>query len=385
MPITSEISVKPQAFASAVAWVAKWVTAKPVVPVQGGMSLSYDSGEWTLGAYGENVTARAVLPGEVINGGGTHRAIVSGRLLAELAGTFDGKKPIVISGEGGAVVLTAGRFVATLPTLPEDDWPTLPDSLPAIGSIQGDAFADAVRRVAVTVDSGSAEVKLTAMYLGFTGDVLAVVGGSRPRAATVRPAWIPNRFDSAQPYATPTAAVLTDAAAAFAGPDAVEIGCDGRVLSLTSPVRSLTMRLLDLHDLADGGQLMYPIDQLTMAFGTEQERVVTIDRGELVTPVKRAAIMRGPKGPVRVTFAEGTLTIGAVEGETKRHSDDMIEIDCTGETVTVGVDPDYLSDALKTAPGDEITIRFSEPSKRLVLTCDADPTWRHVLMPMRIS
>ena len=127
-----------------------------------------------------------------------------------------------------------------------------------------------------------------------------------------------------------------------------------------------------------------PIDQLTMAFGTEQPRVVVIDRTELAMPVKRATIMRGKAGPVRVTFAPGSLTIGAAEGETKRHSDDMIDIDYDGETVTVGVDPGYLADALKTAPGDEITIRFSEPNKRLTLTCEADPTWRHVLMPMRI-
>lgn len=376
MPITSEISVKPQAFASAVAWAAKWLATKPNVPAHAGLSLTSGDGSFVIGAFGENVSARAVVPVEGLDlTSGPQRAIVSGRLLAELAGTFPAGKPVVITGDGANVVITAGRFTVTLPAMNEDDYPALPGALPTIGTVGGDALAAAVARVGAAAGRDPSKgAALASMYLGFGEKTITITGTDRNRAATLELAWTPNT-DTQPISATPLASVLIDAAAAFGGPDVVAIGCDGRLLSFTSPTRSMVVNLIDIG--GDG----YPVHALRPSLTFEQAQTLVIDPADLVIPLKRAVTVRGKDGPVRMSISEGTLAIGALEAESKRSSDDEVDVTYSGPAAEIAVKPEYLADALHSAPG-PVILGFGVDRKPITLRSDADPSWRHVLMPV---
>ena len=61
-------------------------------------------------------------------------ALVSGRLLAEISRSLPGQ-PVQIASEGGRAVLTCGSATFTLLTMPEDEYPALPEMPPAAGSV----------------------------------------------------------------------------------------------------------------------------------------------------------------------------------------------------------------------------------------------------------
>jgi DNA polymerase III subunit beta len=378
MPITTEITVKTQAFAAAVAWASKWVATKPVVPVQAGLALELAAdGKLSITAYGENVTARSVVAADYPGTEALQRAIVSGRLLAQLAPLLGNSKPVVISGSSDAIIIRSGSFRATLPALNENDWPTLPDAAPHVGTVAGAALADGVGRVCIAChDDPSSGMMLACGYLHFGRDGIDVRGASSPRAAGITLPWTAaDGFDGGG--ATILGPVLTEAAAAFDGPDDVRVGLSPSLLSLTAPSRSMTVRVIALDK-------PYPAGDLANYFAFQQDQHVTVEPSDLAIPMKRAAIVRGKEGPVRITVADGGLSVGAAEGQIGQESDDVIEVDYSGPEHVFGVNPDYLAAALHSAPAGPVTLGFGAAKRPITLTSEKDPTWHHILMPVRI-
>lgn len=385
MTITGEITVKPQAFAAAVAWTAKWVTGRPVAPIQAGLALDVDPlGYLTITAYNENVTARATVDTEGLSAGEAGRAVVSGRLLADLVATFSAGKPISIStGDTGHVILRAGRFEATLPTFAEDEWPTQPGELPGIGQVIGDVLASAVARCGVAnLKDESKTGVFRLMYLGFEPGRIAVYATDRLRVARTHITW--NTDEHALPEsrsATPMGTVLIDAAAAFAGPDAVEIGLSEHMLSLTSPTRSLSMRLVD------PGENGWPVEVMdtNIALAGDYDGLAVLAPAEIAMPLKRASIVRGKEGPVKLGLTGGTLTIASSEATLDQKGNEGVDVGYEGEPASVAFNPRYLAEALGSVPGDEVEMRFqaAEFTRRpVVLSAKADPDWRHVIVPV---
>ncbi|NDC48390.1 MAG: hypothetical protein EBZ61_04810 [Micrococcales bacterium] len=74
--------------------------------------------------------------------------LVSGRLLNEIVSRLP-NQPITFQQEGSKVVLTCGTSKFELATLPIEQYPTLPPIPVVSGTIEGDAFINAIRRVSV--------------------------------------------------------------------------------------------------------------------------------------------------------------------------------------------------------------------------------------------
>lgn len=387
MPINDEITVGAKEFAAAVGWAGKWVATKPVVPVHAGLLLEVTDGALHVSATGENATARATVALDgLTTGGAPQRAIVSGRLLAELVSTFPAK-PVTISGTDEGVDITVGSFRGHLPTLPEADYPTLPATLPAIGRIGGDLFAEAVGRVAPAVgrdlDKG---VMFTAAHLTFGPDTLTVMATDRYRAARMVTPWAvdADHLDALGTYgpngrpgmeALALGMVLVDAAASFAGPDTVEIGCDGRLLSLSSPSRSLVIQLI-------AGE--YSTETVRTWLGWETTATARFTAADLAQPLKRAALMRGKDGPVRLDLSAEMLTIGSQADQIKQTGDEEIPVSYDGEPLTLGFNPKYLADALAEAPGDRVEMKVSIWRHPVIFKVPGNDAWTHIVVPVRL-
>lgn len=397
MTIRSEITVKGPAFAAAVSWAAKWAPSKPVVPIQGGIRIAVaGNGDLELTTFSESVTARATVRTDYLPMSTEipNVAIVSARLIDALAGTLGRADVVLGPGPDGTVQLSQGRAVMTLPTMPEDDYPTLPGALAPIGEVGGEQFAAAVRRVAIA--AGDLDVKpmaLACMRLGFTSDTIEVMGATRERAAMVTLPWTIVADTAAggayadyfPDEATPLAATMADAAAAFAGPDAVEVGCDGSVLSLSSATRALTLRTVALEK-------GWPAQVMRGYAGLQHPNTVALEPATAVVPLRRAMIVRGKSGPIRMVFASGEIRLASVESRedgsvvgTAAGDDAIDAAGYDGDDAAFGFNPAYVAEALASAPGDKVDLSFGPANKAIKLTCAADPRWWHVVMPVRIS
>src|SRR5215472_15750868 len=73
--------VERDVLGEAVAWVARALATRPVVPVLSGMLVHADTAGLTLSCFDYEVSAKVVVPAEV---GEPGTALVPGRLLAEI-------------------------------------------------------------------------------------------------------------------------------------------------------------------------------------------------------------------------------------------------------------------------------------------------------------
>jgi DNA polymerase-3 subunit beta len=367
--IQGAITLKPQAFASAVKWAAKFVTAKPTVPIHGGILLDVAAGMMTIVSYSENVSARALVPAD---GDGTGRAVVSGRLLAELVGTFP-DKPVTLTCDDESVTVSAGRFRVTLPTMNAADYPAQPQQPAKAGTMPGQAFADVVQRVAVAASHDlSNRVALACVHLTFSeSNVRALATDSYRLVRSDAP------YTGEAGEALVLAQTLLDVANAFTGPDDIDVGLDPANLSLTSPTRSVTVRMI--------GEA-YDAQNFAKFFGRQMPQSARIEVADMAAPLKRAALVRAKDGPIRVTFGNDLISLAAVAEDIKQDSDEEVEADYTGPEHTMAFNPKYFADALATAPGKTVDIAFDDTAVMpAFFTVPGDDTWEHILVPIRLA
>lgn len=375
--ITGAITAKPQVFAAAVKWAAKFLDARPTVPVFAGLLLNADGGTLTITAMNENVSAVATIP---VDGDGKGKAVVSGRLLNELVSTFP-DKPVEISGLDTAdtLSLAAGRWKGTLPTMSEDDYPAAPPAPETLGMVSGDALAHAVAQVAAATSEGDVAAQWRSVHLTFGANEMRIIGTDSYRAAGTT-----LEFNRYRPGDGDAALVLADqmvgVASGFAGPDDIEIGLSDSQLSLTSPSRSVVVRVVD------GKQ--YNAEMIAKLIAQEQPEHATVAVKDLQVPMKRASLVREKDGPIAVRFAPGVITLAAESEELRRDGAEEVDVDYDGPEVAMSLNPKYFGVALASAPGDRVDIALSGspgPGGRplpIVLTIPGTP-WRHVLMPIR--
>jgi DNA polymerase-3 subunit beta len=83
-----------------------------------------------------------------VHGDADGAALVSGRLLAEITKALP-PKPVEIAAVGSHLELVCASARFTLPTMPVEDYPTLPDMPETAGTVDAATFASAVSQVAI--------------------------------------------------------------------------------------------------------------------------------------------------------------------------------------------------------------------------------------------
>src|ERR1700691_687098 len=201
-----KIQVERDVLADAVAWTARALPARPTVPVLAGMRLQAGD-DLTLSSFDYDVSAQATVPVITEEEGS---ALVSGRLLAEISRSLPGR-PVQIASEGGKAVLTCGSATFTLLTMPEEEYPALPEMPPAAGTVGSDAFASAVSQSATAAGRDDTLPALTGVRIEIEGDTLTLISTDRYRLAVRELRWTPVRPDMSAAVLVPAKA-LTDTA-----------------------------------------------------------------------------------------------------------------------------------------------------------------------------
>ncbi|HEY6013650.1 MAG TPA: DNA polymerase III subunit beta [Candidatus Limnocylindrales bacterium] len=374
--ITGSVTVKPQAFAAAVKWAAKFLDARPSVPIWAGLMLEAGDGTLRITAVNENVSAVAAVP---VDGDGKGRTVVSGRLLGALVGTFT-NADVTISGETETLTLVAGRWTGTLPTMSEDDYPAVPDVPATIGTVSGDEFSRVVAEAAAATSKDTDKAaNWRSILLTFGESEVRAIASDSLRAAGASAGFSRDAGEVGE-TALLLADAMVDVAAGFIGPDRIEVGLSGTQLALSSATRSVVMRMMA------GAE--YPAAVISGLITQERPEHAVVTVADLTRPLKRAALMRDKDGPVAIRFTAGMMTIASSGGDVKRAGDEEIDVVYDGPEVTLHFNPGYLADALNSAPGEQVDIGLTDKTGRggrpeaVVLTVPGTE-WRHVLMPIR--
>src|ERR1700741_2383881 len=174
-----------ESFADAVAWVAKNLPTRPAVPVLSGVLLSGSEDGLTISGFDYEVSAEAQVAAEIASPG---KVLVSGRLLSEITRALP-NKPVDFYVDGSRVALTCGNARFSLPTMPVEDYPTLPALPEATGALPADLFAEAISQVAIAAGRDDTLPMLTGIRVEISGETVVLAATDRFRLAVRQLPW----------------------------------------------------------------------------------------------------------------------------------------------------------------------------------------------------
>src|SRR5579859_5586233 len=340
-----KFQVEHDALADAVAWVARALPSRPVVPVLSGLRLDAADG-LTLSCFDYELAATTRLPADIAEPG---LALVPGRLLAEITRSLPGQ-PAEFRSDGDEITLTCGSAEFALVSLPTEEYPELPSAPPLAGTVDGGDLAAALAQVLPATSRDDTLPMLTGVCLDIRGDVMTLAATDRYRLAVRDVRWAP-----AQPGIRAIALVpgrtLADAARfmvpgvpvslGFAAPEQ-PAGRGGPrpvegMISFDSGGRRLTGRLI-------AGEFIRYESRFPAEYGCRAE----MPAAALIEAVRRVSLVADRATPVRLTFGSGTVAIEA-QTEGRARAMERIMASFHGDEPAIAFNPHYLLDGITAA------------------------------------
>ncbi len=372
--------VERDSLAEAVAWTAKSLPSRPSVPVLAGVLLRVTDGRLQVSGFDYEVSSQVSVEVQADADGA---ALVSGRLLAEITKALPGK-PVDIAAVGAHLELVCGSARFTLPTMPVEDYPTLPDMPSSAGTVDAATFASAVSQVAIAAGRDETLPMMTGVRIELNGTTMAMLATDRYRLAMREIEWNPDDPEISLNALVP-AKTLNDTAKAL-GPGggsatlALAQGNAGEgMIGFAGGQKRTTSRLLD-------GANYPPVRSL---FPTSHNAEARISVSALVEVVRRVALVAERTTPVLLSFSEDGLVVEAGTTEEARASEAM-EAAFTGEALTIGFNPQYLIDGLQNLGAPTAVFSFVDAFKPAVISPAAEsgeitPGYRYLIMPIRVT
>ena len=390
--------VERDVFAEAVAWAARSLPVRPPVPVLAGLLLEVSDSPagLALSSFDYEVSANAQID---VSAAEVGRALVSGRLLAEISRSLPAQ-PVDVSIEGTRVVVSCGSARFTMPTLPVDDYPALPEMPATAGTIGADVFAAAVSQVAIAAGRDDTLPVLTGVRIEIEDDRVTLAATDRYRLAVRELRWQPERAGLSIVALVP-ARTLAETAKALVGGAQVTvslstggsgeglIGFAGRGAGVQAGQRQTGQRRSTTR-LLDGEYVKYrsllPDDSAAHAL---------LETASFVEAVKRVSLVAPRNTPVRLTFTDEQVTLEAGTTDDAQALESLdakfVSRDGSTEEFSIAFNPTYLLDGLGAVEGETTRIDFTSPTKPAVLRgskeadASAGDDYRYLLMPVRLS
>jgi DNA polymerase III subunit beta len=369
--------VERDVLAEAVAWVARSLPTRPVLPVLSGLLLQAAADGLTLACYDYEVSARIRVPADVAEPG---TALVPGRLLAEITRSLPGL-PVEFGDADDAddVVLTCGPASFSLVTLPIGEYPQLPELPRLVGTVDGGALATAVGQVTPAASRDDTLPVITGVNVEIEGGTIKLVATDRYRLAIRELSWSPAKPEpepdpKPEPEKEPQAgerstllvpaSTLADAARMMTPGVPVRImlhaggqraeGRSGRnartadqgggssraadgMIGFETGGRLLTTRLI-------AGEYIKYSSKFPEEFGSTGDMPATA----LAEAVRRVALVAERGSSVRLSFGPGQVTIEAgTKGQARAR--ETVAADFTGQESAIAFSPGYLLDGIGAA------------------------------------
>jgi DNA polymerase III subunit beta len=380
--------VAREVLADAVAWTARSLPPRPSVPVLAGILLEVDGNQLSVSGFDYEVSARAEVDVHATEGG---RVLVPGRLLAEITRALP-PHPVEITAEGPRLSIACSNARFSLPTLPVEDYPSLPSMPSSAGLVDSDVFAEAVSQVAIAAGRDDTLPMLTGVRLEIEDDLITLAATDRYRLAVREFAWRPETPGISAAVLVP-ARTLADAAKTLtSGPEIVlslSSGSSGEgILGLSGKDRQTTTRLLDAEFV-----------KYRAIMPSESNAHALLPVGLFTDAAKRVALVAERGTPLRCEFTPGQVTLRAGGTDEEGQAEERFDVEFDGEPLTIGFNPTFLLDGLAAVHTERARMDFVSPLKPAVLSGVEEPaaddgqpagpaertgSYRYLIMPVRL-
>jgi DNA polymerase III subunit beta len=387
--------VEREALGEAVAWVARALPGRPVLPVLSGLLVQADGAGLTLSCFDYEVSARVTVPAEVEEPG---TVLVPGRLLAEITRSLP-PRTVEFSSAADMVLLSCGSAEFELVSLPVEEYPGLPEPPAPAGTVDGGVLAAAAAQVVPSASRDDTLPMLTGVCLDFEGPAMTLAATDRYRLAVRTVSWTPAK-PGLRAAALVPARTLADVArtmgagmpvtiafsatdperpeAAGGGGSAAEPRPADGMISFEGGGRRLTARLI-------GGDFIRYRSRFPAEFGGR----AVLPAEPFMAAVRRVSLVAERASPVRLTFGHGEVVVEA-HTDGRARAAESVRASFTGAEPVISFNPAYLLDGLTAtaicgapvrhhAGGGESVAEQPEPGRiQLEFTSPAKPaliTW----------
>ncbi|MGR7024582.1 DNA polymerase III subunit beta [Geodermatophilus sp. URMC 62] len=384
-----EFRVTREVLADAVAWTARSLPPRPSVPVLAGILLEVDGSQLSVSGFDYEVSARAEVD---VQSGESGRVLVPGRLLAEITRALP-PHPVDVRAEGPRLSITCGNARFSLPTLPVEDYPSLPAMPSSAGVVDSDVFAEAVAQVAVAAGRDDTLPMLTGVRLEIDDDRVTLAATDRYRLAVREFAWRPESAGVSAAVLVPARTLAEAARTLTSGPEIVvslSSGGSGEgILGLSGKDRQTTTRLLDAEFV-----------KYRAIMPSESSANATLPVVQFTDAAKRVALVAERGTPLRCEFTPGQVTLRAGGSDDEGQAEERCDVEFDGDPLTIGFNPTFLLDGLAAVHTGRARMDFTSPLKPAVLSGVEDPaaddgdgasrpadrpgSYRYLIMPVRL-
>ncbi|HMG65266.1 MAG TPA: DNA polymerase III subunit beta, partial [Streptosporangiaceae bacterium] len=340
--------VEREALGEAVAWVARALPARPVIPVLSGLLVEAARAGLTLSCFDYEVSARVAIAAEVAEPGS---ALVPGRLLAEITRSLP-ERDVEVRSAADLVSLSCGSAEFELVSLPVEEYPGLPEPPPAAGIVDGGVLAAAAAQVVPSASRDDTLPMLTGVCVDIDGTAMTLAATDRYRLAVRTVDWTP-AVAGLRAAALVPARTLADVArtmdagipvtiafttpAEDAGPRPAEPHPAGGMISFEGGGRRLTARLI-------GADFIRYRSRFPAEFGCRAE----LQAEPFMAAVRRVSLVADRASPVRLTFGGGEVAIEA-HTDGRARAAESVPSSFTGAESVISFNPHYLLDGLAAA------------------------------------
>lgn len=363
----TQFTVTAAALRDAAQWASTATPSRPIAPVLAGLLLDVRDGRVAVTGYDYNTRATATIGADVTGPG---RLLVSGKLLVAMAKTIPPRAEVTFTDTGGTVEAVAGRARWSLPLLPVDDYPGLPDLGAPVGHVKAGDLRAALARVLPAASRDVTLPSLAGVKVECEGDRMTLAATDRYRISAAEISWTP--ADGGEPWEAVVPTSLMTAASRAGGSDdeLLAVSCSVSGFGLAGGAALLAGRLIDE---------VFPAWRRIMP--EPGDRFVVLEREPLLQAVEQALVAAENDGVLLAIDVDGIRVAAAGEG---RQAVSWAPARLVGEPLAVKLNAGYLRDALTSHDTSEVTVHLYAQHRPLLVVSDT-PGYRHLVMPARMS
>jgi DNA polymerase III subunit beta len=305
---------------------------------------------------------------------GTGSILLPGRLLAELSRSLgDPKVEIELRESERDVEIRSGGSSFHLRTLASEDFPAFPEEEGEPLTIPAPALAATVELVARAASRDDMRPVLTGVLVTASGAEMTMVATDSYRLAVKR----------------------TDLEGGIGGELEANIPAKalrelGRIVSADG-VGAVSVGLLRNQAVFRAGDIVLNTRLIEGQFPNfrqllpeSYEHDVRLPRQELLDVTRRVSQLAQRNAPLRLSFAQGELTIAASTPDVG-DAEETMPAAFEGEPLEIGFNPDFLREGIESVEGDEVMLRLISPLRPGLLQPVDNEDFRYLVMPIRLN
>lgn len=342
-------TVNRDVFSDAVSFAVKLLPQRPTQPLLSGALIEAGADSLVVSSFDYEVSARTEVTAGVSTPG---RALVSGRLLSEIAQRLPSTE-VEVSLDGSRVEVRSGTANFSLPAMPVEEFPQIPQVGEITGSVPADVFADAVGQVSLAASKDDVTPVITGVQFEITENLLTLTATDRYRVATRGIDWESNSGQENLNALVP-AKIVTEVGKTFAGDGQVQVSIvkdeDRELVAFTGGAKTVTSLLIKGN--------YPPVGRL---FPESIDHYAVLNTAELVEAVARVGLVLEREAALRFSFTEGSVTLEGA-GTESAQAVETVDAHLVGDDMVVSLKPQFLLDGLRSTHSEFVRIAFTHTS-----------------------